>query len=226
MAKRTYGQLCGLARALDLVGERWTLLIVRDLDLRPRRFTDLQTGLPGISTGLLSERLQQLEDLDVARRTPRPRPQGGIQYELTARGKQLAAALLPLARWGVPFIPEGSGDDAFEPEWLVLMLRSLFRAESASGLNECYEFRVDGASVWACVDDGRLEVGQGSAPRPPDFVLTTDIRTLAALGAGRVSPRESVADERARVDGDVDAALRALDVFSLRPTAPLDGEGR
>ena len=205
MTRRTYGQLCGLARALDLVGERWTALIVRDLAVRPRRFTDLQEGLPGIGTGLLSERMQHLEAAGVVERRPAPRPERGVHYTLTERGRDLADALMPLARWGLGLLSDGEpdGEEAYRAEWLVVTLRSLFDPARAAGVHDCYVFDVMGERVWATVDDGELSTGEGDPPRPPDMVLATDPATLAAIGCGAVDPATA-------------ASARSLEVFAAR----------
>src|SRR5215468_10514447 len=100
MSKRAYGQFCGLAHALELVGERWALLIVRDLLVAPKRYTDLRRGLPRIPTNILSARLKSLEQADVVRRRIMPRPEGSIVYELTEYGRGLEDIVLSLGRWG------------------------------------------------------------------------------------------------------------------------------
>src|SRR4051794_27610243 len=99
MAKRSYEQFCGLARALDLVGERWTMLLVRDLSLGPQRYSDPLSGLPGIGSGLLADRLKQLEADGVVQRAHLPPPAAVTVYELTESGQELARALIPLAVW-------------------------------------------------------------------------------------------------------------------------------
>src|ERR671921_1884288 len=101
MARRSYDQLCPLAYSLDLVGERWTLLVVRDLADGPKRYTDLSRGLPGLATDLLTERLRRLEEAGAVRRREPPPPAAGMVYELTQRGRELVPALVALARFGV-----------------------------------------------------------------------------------------------------------------------------
>jgi DNA-binding HxlR family transcriptional regulator/putative sterol carrier protein len=200
-----------LARALDLVGERWTLLIVRDLAVAPRRFTDLLGGLPGMGTSLLSERLRTLEDDGVIRRTVADRPARSVVYELTESGRQLAAAIAPLGVWGATHL--GAVADAeFRPDWMVFTIRSLFRPEAARGVHDCYEFRLADFTLWVAVDDGQLSITEHE-PRPADFVIITDVATLAALGNGQVSPETAVAEGRAQYHGDADAGLRAMRIF-------------
>src|SRR5580765_8156853 len=123
--KRTYGDRCGVARALDLVGERWALLVVRELLLGPKRFTDLRAGIPHVSADVLTQRLKELERAGVVRRGTLPPPAGSRIYELTERGRELEPIVIALGRWGsvAPFPPGDAqiGDDAF-----VIALKSLF----------------------------------------------------------------------------------------------------
>src|SRR5437762_7857993 len=111
MTQRSYGQFEGLARALDVVGERWTLLLIRELLLGPRRYTDLLDGLPGIGTNLLARRLRQLEAAGVVRKSRTPPPSPSAVYELTDRGRELEPALLVLARWGMEWMDLPTGGD-------------------------------------------------------------------------------------------------------------------
>ena len=216
MSGRTYAQYCGLARALDLVGERWTLLLVRDLAVEPRRFGDLLAGLPGLGTSLLSERLQHLEGLGLVERSAPPRPGRGLLYRLTTRGMELARAIGPLTSWGATYL-EPAGDDEFRPDWLAFTMRSAFRPEAAAGVHDCYELRLErGAVLWFLVDAGELRISQ-AAPRAPDFIVETDIPTLAQLGAGLLSPEAAVAAGRARFDGDAEAGWRMLRLFGTGP---------
>ena len=211
MSKRTYGQFCGLARALDLIGERWTLLIVRDLAIAPRRFGELLEGLPGLGTSLLSERLHHLEDEGVVQRTAAPRPERGVVYELTDRGGELARAMAPLAMWGASYL-DADQPGEFRPDWLLFALRSQFKPDRAKGVHDCYEFRLGVATVWVTVDDGTFELHQ-TKPRKPDYVATVDVPTLADIGAGRLTPGEAVAQRGARFTGDPAAGLRAFEIL-------------
>src|SRR5215217_1537796 len=156
--KRTYRDPCGIARALDAVGERWALLVVRELLLGPKRFTDLRAGLPGLSTDILALRLRELETTGVVRRTTLPPPAAARVYELTERGSELEPVLLALGRWGSREPLAGSerplGVDAF-----VIALPTLFDAAAAHGLDTTIELRLDGATFAAAVTGGRLDIG-------------------------------------------------------------------
>ncbi|RPI20956.1 MAG: transcriptional regulator, partial [Chloroflexota bacterium] len=144
MKIRSYNQYCGLAYALDIVGERWTLLIVRELIAGPRRFTDLMDGLPGISTNLLSERLKSLEQQGLLSRRHLPPPAASTVYELTALGRALEKTLIELGKWGSQFIPTSPEDAALlNVSSYALTLKTFFRPELAQGVDETYELHVD-----------------------------------------------------------------------------------
>jgi DNA-binding HxlR family transcriptional regulator len=216
VSKRTYEQFCGLAQALDLVGERWTLLVVRDLSLGPQRFGDLLAGLPGIGSGLLTERLRHLEGMDVVQRAQLPPPANVGVYELTPAGHELARAMGPLAAWGARRLPAGRDDRLFRPEWLLLSLRQRFDPRAAEGVHDVYEFRVDGHPVHMRVDDGDLETNRGAAPVRPDLVFSTDPATFIAIGLGEVTVTEAISADRVRIEGPPEVLERCVSVFRLR----------
>jgi DNA-binding HxlR family transcriptional regulator len=130
MTKRAYGQFCGLVRALEIVGERWALLIVRDLLVAPKRFTDLRQGLPRIPTNILSLRLRELEAAGVVRRRVLPRPSGAVVYELTDHGNALEDVVLRLGRWGAKSLGEPGPEDIVTVDSLVMAMRSTFHPEA------------------------------------------------------------------------------------------------
>jgi DNA-binding HxlR family transcriptional regulator len=128
---RSYQQFCALARALDVIGDRWTLLIVRELLLRPCRYTDLRDGLPGIATNLLAERLRELEAAGIVRREDPEPPVATTLYRLTDRGEQLRPVIHQILRWGAPFMTEPAGSDEFRSRWLVEPMEAMLnRAET------------------------------------------------------------------------------------------------
>src|SRR3990172_733914 len=140
MNNRSYNQYCGLAYALDIVGERWTLLIIRNLAAAPRRFTDLMDGLPGVSTNLLSERLKSLEGQGLLKRRILPPPAGSTVYELTSLGLALEKTLIELGKWGSQFVPDSAeGDTLLNVGSYALTIKTFFRPEQAQGVNETYE---------------------------------------------------------------------------------------
>ncbi|MET9230324.1 helix-turn-helix domain-containing protein [Lentzea sp. NPDC003310] len=172
MKRRDFGQYCGLARALELVGERWALLIVRNLVVRPRRYSELQTGLAGIPTNVLATRLKELEQSGIVERQVAPAPARGVVYALTDVGRSLEPALLSLARWGATQLGEPQRGDVVTPEGLVLNLRAVFQPDQAAGLTASWEIHVRDVVVHAVVADGDLTTGLGSAPVPPDLTIT------------------------------------------------------
>ncbi len=211
---RTYGDRCGIARALDLVGDRWALLVVRELLLGPKRFSDLRTGLPGVSPDVLSQRLRELEEAGLLRRAKLPPPAAAPVYELSRRGQELEPVLLALGRWGsaAPF-PEGEpriGVDA-----TAIALKTVFDPAAAEGPSATYEIRLDEQPFSVRVAGGRLELARGSAHRP-DATIATDPATLSAvLWHGRKLADARRAGEVA-VEGSAPAVRRLLRLFPLR----------
>lgn len=197
MASRTYGEYCGLAHALELVGERWGLLVIRELIPGPKRFTDLARGLPRIPSNVLSTRLKQLEEAGVVERRVLPRPSGAIVYELTDYGRELDTVLLQLARWGVRSLGEPDPEASVSPASLALGLRAAFRPEAAAGLRATFELHVGEVVVHARVADGSLEVSEGPAEEDPDVTIESDL-ALRAVIAGELTP--AAAGVRARGD--------------------------
>lgn len=221
MAGRSYGQFEGLARALDLVGERWTLLVVRELLLGPKRYKDLLDDLPGIGTNLLAARLKMLKQEGLVGVRILPPPAGSTVYELTPKGRGLEEALIALARWGAQFMEEPAENDVLRPGWGVLAMRTTFRPEAARGVHETYELRIDGDLFHIAVDDGTMEARQGPATRP-DVILETDLETFLAIGARQLNPVEAVMTGRATVEGDLEAGLRMVDILGLPTPDPAE----
>ena len=171
MASREFGQYCGLARALELVGERWTLLIVRELLARPVRYTDLIEELPGIPTNLLSTRLKELEEAGIVERQVAPAPQRGVVYTLSDDGRRLEAAVLTLAMWGNAHLAEHQPGDRVPASSLAMALRAMFHRDAASTVNASWEIHASHAILYAVVHDGELTSGVGPAPEAPDLVI-------------------------------------------------------
>jgi DNA-binding HxlR family transcriptional regulator len=165
VADKVYGQYCGLAKALDLVGERWTLLIIRELSFAPRRFSDLVEGLRGISTAVLTERLNRLEDARLIFRRTLPPPAASKVYALTEDGQELARALVPLAAWGVRILAANrrKRTEAFRPAWGFLFLRETLDASSARDVHDVYEIHIDDSVISVIADDGEMQVIEGRA---------------------------------------------------------------
>jgi DNA-binding HxlR family transcriptional regulator/putative sterol carrier protein len=213
MATRTYGQYCGLAHALELVGERWALLLVRDLIRGPKRFTDLQRGLPRIPTNVLSARLKELEQSGVVRRRILPRPASGVGYELTEYGRELEDVVLRLGLWGAKSMGEPRPEDTLNADSALLGLKALFRPEAARKLRASYELRMGEMVVGARIDRGTLTVEEGPLANP-DLVLETE-EPFRALLTGELTPGEAITSGRVKVTGDPQLLERFVEVFHL-----------
>jgi DNA-binding HxlR family transcriptional regulator len=174
--KRTYGDRCGIARALDIVGERWALLVVRELLLGPKRFTDLRAGLPNIGPDVLSQRLRDLEAAGVVERATLPPPAAAQVYGLTDWGRELEPVVLGLGRWGSR-APVPSADAPLGPDAAMLALKTMF---SGDGLRGRYEVRLGEHVYDVRVDGDRLDIVRGAAERP-DATFVTDPGTLATV---------------------------------------------
>jgi DNA-binding HxlR family transcriptional regulator len=183
MKRRDYGQYCGLARAMELVGERWALLIVRDLSVRPRRYTDLLDGLSGIPTNVLSTRLKELEAGGIVERRVAPSPQRGVLYALTAAGIDLEPALMALGRWGATQLDEPSPDDIVTAESVTMSLRAAFNPAAAAGLTASWQIDLRAFTLHALVVDGKLSAGVGEALGGPDLILTYEQDDLPSYRA-------------------------------------------
>jgi len=215
MTSRSYQQYCGLAYALDIVGERWTLLIIRELISGPRRFKDLLDGLRGISTNLLAERLKALVEQGLLLQHTLPPPAGSTVYELTPLGRSLEPTLLELGRWGSQFVP---------PTWqdatllrlgsYALTFKTFFRPAEAQGIDETYELRIGGEVLQVKVKDGHIDVQQGELFRP-DAVIHTDMPTFMQLLPGELQPQAAIAEGRVCVEGDPTALDRLLQMCGL-----------
>jgi DNA-binding HxlR family transcriptional regulator len=215
MKTRSYNQYCGLAYALDRVGERWTLLIIRELIAGPRRFTDLLQGLPGISTNLLSERLKELEQHGMLRRRTLPPPAASSVYELTAVGRALEPTLLELGKWGSQFVPPAQeGATPLGASSYALTLKTFFRPERAQGLNETYELHVGTEVLQVHIHDGEIEVQQGEALKA-DVVLYTDVPTYLTLLSGEMQVEEASERGLIRLEGDPEGLRRLLNICAV-----------
>jgi DNA-binding HxlR family transcriptional regulator len=183
ISERSYNQFCGVARALDLIGERWALLVVRELALGPKRFTDLRQGLPGIATNVLSVRLRQLERDGVVTRRLLPPPAPAQIYQLTELGRELVPIMLALGRWGAGTMGARSPDQSIRGEWLALALKAFFDPEAAGDLRATIAFELDGAPFTLRVEQGLLDVVPGK-DEVSDLVISSDTELLLQFLAG------------------------------------------
>jgi DNA-binding HxlR family transcriptional regulator len=212
--KRSYGEACRLAVALDLVGERWALLVVRELLLGPKRFTDLRGGLPNASTNILSERLRELEEGGVVHRRKLPPPAGVQVYELTEWGRELEPVVTQLGAWGarspIPVAHRRINSDS-----IVLALRSLFDPEAAGELEAEYELRLDDAVFRVGVADGELELVRGAAAEPAAAIELEEPGTLAAVLTGELPLAAALESGAVRIEGSRREVNRFLRLFPM-----------
>ena len=183
---KLYGQSCAIARGLEAVGGRWTLLIVRELLIGPRRFTDLEANLPGIPSSLLGDRLRDLEAEGLLRKRRLPPPAASTVYELTDPGRALEEVVLAIVRWGTLFGRDVAAEDASRPEWQLYALKGVFRPEAAGRTTRTFELHFGEHMVAAEVRRGRLRLSLGPAVEP-DLVVKTEFRTFMELVAGHLA---------------------------------------
>ena len=209
VTSRSYDQFCGVARALDLVGERWALLIVRDLVLGPKRFTDLRRGLAGIGTNVLAARLKELERAGVVQRRLLPPPAASSVYELTEYGRDVEGPLLALGRWGAKSLGAREPWQSLRSEWLAVALKAFFRPEATAGLRATVALCFDDAAFRARIDDGSLAIEE-STEDSADLTLSTDVETLIGYLAGAGVPVAALAAE-----GDTALLERLPEIFAF-----------
>ena len=197
---RSYHQYCALAKALDILGDRWTLLIVRELLIRPCRYGELQEGLPGVASNLLATRLHYLEERAVVRKAADGR------YELSTWGRHLAEPVQALVRWGSPLMDRRGEDDAFQGRWLALPIELIFGGVDAARPPFVAEIRADGQAVTLESAEGRVVVRPGAAAAP-NLVLTGPADAVVGLLSGRLD-RAGAQAEGVSVLGDADTLAR------------------
>jgi DNA-binding HxlR family transcriptional regulator len=205
---KTYGERCPLARALDIVGERWTLLVVRELMLGPRRYTDLTDGLPGVGTNILAARLADLQDAGLVTKRELPRPTAVTVYELTAAGLALGPSLGALSEWGERHGASITGSQAVRPQWI---LTSMARRNADLLAGHSCELRV-GRDVFELSGDGsKLSIMTGTAGSP-DAVIALEPDVFYALATNGRTARKL--REHAVIDGDRATGEQVLDAIS------------
>jgi DNA-binding HxlR family transcriptional regulator len=209
---RSYGQYCAVAKALDVIGDRWNLLIVRELMLRGAcRYTDLHSGLPGIATNLLADRLRDLEQAGVVMREDAPPPIATTLFRLTERGGQLKAVLVELARWGAPLMAERAEDEAFRGYWVAVLAELYPTDRRPDGPPVAIELRTGEEPTTIEISDGSVHTRLGRAVNP-DLLLLGPEPLILGLVTGRL---DIAAARRGglRYEGNPDVLLR------LRPDA-------
>jgi DNA-binding HxlR family transcriptional regulator/putative sterol carrier protein len=211
---REYQQFCGLARALELVGGRWSLLVVRELLTGPKRFTELEQGLPGIPTNVLSSRLRELEEAGVVERAFQAPPSRSVVYALTPYGLDLEEPLMGLGLWGARALGEPTSDFHFSLSALAIGLRAALQPERAKGPDRLFEIRFDDKRLHVLVGNGRVSFPP-EAPSKPNVVLETAPEVFAELFAGHLDIDSAIASGRARIAGSKREARRFFAIFRL-----------
>jgi DNA-binding HxlR family transcriptional regulator len=211
---RSYGQFCALAKALDAVGDRWCLLIVRELLLLgPCRYTDLLHGLPGIATNLLAARLRDLEEAGIVWREAAGPPVAATLFHLTPRGEALLPVIRELGRWGASLLAAGpKGEEAFRAYWIALPLEQSYHDPMPERPPVTIEARFDDETMTIETEGGRVRARRGSASHP-DLVLSGRPQQIVRVLSGRLAPEEAVA-QGLHCDGDLAALGR------VRPGSP------
>lgn len=241
MAARAYGQYCGVTTAVELIGERWSMLIVRDLLVGPRRYTDLKQGLPRIPTNILSTRLKELQESGVVRRVPLLHC--GLVYELTPYGRELEPIVLALGRWGFAQMGEPDADDVITADSLTIALRTAFDRDAASALPPAdYELHVGGVVLRVAVRGDGLRIAQVSpAGRPVDVGSphllhpvegSADLVFAAGAGirriiSGDLAPADALdAGVLSVLDGDAELLERFAATFRIAVPVAFEGVPR
>jgi DNA-binding HxlR family transcriptional regulator/putative sterol carrier protein len=211
--KRSYQDGCAAAHALDLVGERWALLVVRELLLGPKRFTDLRAGMPGISPNVLAQRLEELERTGVIHRHKLPPPAAAWVYELTAWGLELEPVILALGRWGVrsPLLPIGA---PLSVDALILAFRTMFSSAAAAGFRSSIELRFGDDRFHAEIANGRIDLVRGHA-RQPDAIINASPDALASVVYGGRKLTDALRTGHLEIEGDHSAVKRFVALFPL-----------
>jgi DNA-binding HxlR family transcriptional regulator/putative sterol carrier protein len=213
MAEHGYQQYCGAARALDVVGDRWTLLIVRELMLGPRRFTDLLDGLPGISRNLLTQRLRTLQRDGVIARAEMPPPVARQVYELTGDGQDLARAMVPLVAWGARRLGARNPAETFRAHWAALAMITFADRQAARDVHETYQYEIGDNAFHLAVADGSIQLHHGRASDPA-VTLATDDRTWADMAAGKTTASAAARAGTLSLRGKPEAVRRMARIFS------------
>jgi DNA-binding HxlR family transcriptional regulator len=217
---RAYGQFCGFARALEIVGERWSLLVVRDLVFGSKRYDELRAGLPKIPSSTLSARLDELEGAGVIRRREHGEPDAGVVYELTQYGSELDHILLDLGLWGARSLHQPTPDDVLTLDSAILSLYTTFRPDVTEGVRVIYEIRYgERMIVHALVEDGVVKIGEGRLAGADLVIKVEHATALLDLMSGTIAAAEAVRSGRLLIEGE----LADLELFAYLfhiPAAP------
>jgi DNA-binding HxlR family transcriptional regulator len=216
---RSYAQLCGIAAALDVIGDRWTPLVLRDLMLGPLRFGDLVEGLPGIGTNTLTARLKQLEASGVVHRRLLPLPDRGTVYELTAYGSELEPILLALGRWGTKSMSLLPAGVASRSRWLAAAMLAFHDGSRRVARPTTWELRLTDGPFTVRAQDTSLTVTAG-APENANLIVTAEDEQLHRLLTHRFTPAEAIASGAITIEGDASTLPRLVELFTFPSLDP------
>lgn len=210
-----YAQFCPLTRAVEILGERWTILVLRELFLGPKRFSELKSALNGVSPSVLADRLGKLEERGiVARREPAP-PAATVLYELDEAGRALQPVLIELTRWGLRFLGSPDADDRIRPEWLLLGFQVFARSQPTDEIGARLHVEDGAESVDIYVRGGAGGTVSSSAPLPHDVVVTAPPTAMMMFASGFLAPDSA---GPLRFEGDADIVRRIPSLFDFTPT--------
>lgn len=212
--RRDYGQFCGLAGGLNVIGERWTLLIVRELLISPMRFNNLLENLPGIGPNLLTDRLRMLSEHGVIEQLPVEGDSRGRMYRLTEKGAELREPVLALAKWGMGFLAEEDSKKAVRDEWGFLALQSMIDYDHIPDVDETYEFRVGDSSYAIEVRGGEISFVLGPVATP-DLTITCAAGVFVRIGARLLTPFDAIVTGDVKVDGPAESIHRCTRMLGL-----------
>jgi DNA-binding HxlR family transcriptional regulator len=222
MSKRNYDQYCALAKALDVVGERWTLLLIRELFAGPQRFSDLLQTLPGIGNGLLSTRLREMQEAELIELTELPAPAATRVYQLTLSGRQLDETVTALGRWGASFLGPPEATLNHHPIWLLQSLAAHTQRVSANAPDLSrldIDIQLDGQRHHLRLRSGRVVAGRGPHHEPQACITTTS-ETLYALSQHQMRIEDAMNRGQLEVNGNYDAAMQVIQALVL--STPVD----
>ncbi|MFI1016661.1 winged helix-turn-helix transcriptional regulator [Streptomyces sp. NPDC020965] len=211
---REYGQFCGLAAGLDIIGERWTLLVVRELLIGPARFNGLLQNLPGIGPNLLTDRLRMLTERGVVKQSSVAGDGRARLYGLTEAGEELRFPVLGLARWGLSFLDSSDADGESRAEWGFLAVQAMIVRDEIPDVDDVYEFKVSDETFQIHVRDGEVFFERGAVDEPA-LTIECDAKTFIRVGAGMLSPFQAIATGDVRIKGEPDAVLRCSLMLGL-----------
>lgn len=220
MATTRYPQFCALARATEILGERWTLLIVRELLLGPKRFSDLRARLDGISSSVLAKRLTRVEKLGLVHRSFLPPPAASTVYELTENGHALRPAVFELIRWGGRFLYPARRGERIEPEWMLLALGACARRRASPRRSFLVRIRQGVKEATLHIAGGPDGTVVTDRPAPAEVTIVTSVRMVLALMSGAMNPLEALDSGRIKASGDRRALMDFPQLFDVARAEP------